>query len=138
MDKTWTKKTGASPEELAKLVEEFPEGIPKLYLEYLKESNGGEGNYPYFLPWIRLWPTDQILVENIDYQLPEYAPGYIAIGSCCAEEELVLLRKVMDVDSPVYAVNAVSVGDEDDNILLAESIKTFLENLGNELKSNDS
>ena len=50
------------------------------YLEFIKESNGGEGtvgNNGY----IQLWCFDELIEANQDYQVEEFAPSLFLIGS---------------------------------------------------------
>ena len=54
--------------------------LPKDYVEFLKETNGGEG-FVGENSYVIFWPLEKLLEYNKAYNVQEYAPGLFLIGS---------------------------------------------------------
>ena len=64
-------------------IREFEDSVtyqmPSDYLQFLRTSNGGEGVIGQ--QYIILWRVEDLLKWNADYEVDEYAPGLLLIGS---------------------------------------------------------
>jgi hypothetical protein len=76
----WFPATPASPEQIAKLVEESGLTLPADYLDYLGQSNGGEGFLEVQPCYLRIWNVESVVKNNLDYRMPEFVPGFFAFG----------------------------------------------------------
>lgn len=99
--------------------------LPKQYIDFIKKHNGGEGDIGE--SWLILYPIEELQEVNDDYEIQEYLPGNIIIGSNGGGE-------LYGINSEGYYFNAPSIGDEDDIRLLGNNIDE-LPNRINELWS---
>lgn len=53
--------------------------LPKDYIEFMKEHNGGEGSIGNNI-WGELFKLEELEELNNDYEMEKWWPGYIAIG----------------------------------------------------------
>lgn len=53
--------------------------LPKDYIEFMKKHNGGEGDIGE--TWLILYPLEELQEINDDYEIEEFLPGHIIIGS---------------------------------------------------------
>ena len=54
--------------------------LPPEYCEFLTRCNGGEGFLAVQPCYLRLWPAEEVVGNNRDYQMPEYVPGYFGFA----------------------------------------------------------
>lgn len=59
-------------------------GLPQNYLDFMIEHNGGEGDIGE--SWLVLYSIEELKEINDDYNVPEYLPDHIIIGSNGGEE----------------------------------------------------
>ena len=77
----WYREDPASPDDIEELVLKSGLQLPKDYIDFLKLSNGGEGELPVDPYWFQIWSADEVLEHNEGYQVKEYLPGFFAFGS---------------------------------------------------------
>ena len=53
--------------------------LPKDYIEFMKKHSGGEGDIGE--TWLILYPLEELQEINDDYEIEEFLPGHIIIGS---------------------------------------------------------
>jgi len=70
----------APAQAIADLRQRFP-GLPEDYFEFLARHNGGEGLLGIDPGWFQLWPAESVAEYSDAYGLPNFLPGYTAIGS---------------------------------------------------------
>ena len=78
-DVPFQTRLAARPESIAALQAEYPH-LPQDYIAYLAESNGGEGSVGA-TGYLRLWPAERIAERNRGYEMEEFAPGIVLIGT---------------------------------------------------------
>jgi hypothetical protein len=74
------KNTGATEKQLNEFMLKSGLRLPDEYLGFLKVSDGVEGfvgEHSYLV----LWPIEQLLKLNEDYEVEEFAPGLLIFGS---------------------------------------------------------
>ena len=71
---------GASADDVASLRERFPL-LPDDYFSFLRQSDGGEGFVGLKPGYFQLWRANEVAQYSFGYQVQEYLPGYIAVGS---------------------------------------------------------
>ncbi|MHA6194722.1 SMI1/KNR4 family protein [Pseudomonas wadenswilerensis] len=75
----WHLNSRAGTDAISKAELELGCSLPRDYLEFISEYNGGEGfvgdNY------LIVWGVDELVGFNRDYEVDEYAPGIILFGS---------------------------------------------------------
>ncbi|MBZ5488289.1 SMI1/KNR4 family protein [Halomonas aquamarina] len=79
-DADWQGEPGADDAAIARLLEWAGVELPTDYLDFLRTSNGGEGEFDVYPEYLRLWPIDTVLSANEGYQIQTYLPGFIGIG----------------------------------------------------------
>ena len=99
--------------------------LPGDYKKFLEAHNGGEG----FVgdSYLRLWPIDDLIGHNEDYQVQTYVPGFLAIGSNGGGE-------AYGFDTRTRSFGFVAVPfcgmDWDDALPMGTSFTDFLTRLG--------
>ena len=65
---------------IGEMIEKINEVVlPKDYVEFMKKHNGGEGDIGE--TWLILYPLEELQEINDDYEIEEFLPGHIIIGS---------------------------------------------------------
>jgi len=80
-DLHWDRESPASSESIEDFVSKSGLNLPGDYLEFLRLSNGGEGELPVDPYWFQIWPAEDVLEHNEEYQVKEILPGFFAFGS---------------------------------------------------------
>lgn len=77
----WYPGPPAAPDAIEALVAESGLELPADYLKFLASFNGCEGSLGAKLRWFQLWPVEEILQLNKDYEVQKWVPGFFGIGS---------------------------------------------------------
>ena len=121
----WHPQPPALALAVQKLRAESGLDLPADYLAFFGQSNGGEGELGG--GWVSLWPVQEVLQLNRDYEIQRWAPGFFGIGSDGGDKAL-----VFDVRAPkpwkIYTMPFGSLVGED-AVLIAESFALFIEKL---------
>lgn len=101
--------------------------LPQNYVDFMTEHNGGEGDIGE--SWLVLYPIEDLREINNDYNIPEFLPNHIIIGSNGGEEFFGI-----DSDGRYFIVPSTFETDEitilcDDIKLLADKINRFWDSL---------
>lgn len=76
----WDGNPPASAEDVNALVAATPVPLPELYLALLRMSDGGQASLPGFPSYVRIWPARTAEEYNRDYEVQEWAPGFVGFG----------------------------------------------------------
>lgn len=101
--------------------------MPKDYLEFINQANGGEGfigEHAYLI----LWKLGELVDLNAAYEVKTYAPGLLLIGSDGGGEAFAYDLESKDI--PIISVPFVGMA-RDLGRRIAGSFNEFLENLHN-------
>ncbi len=82
----WRSVGPASEEDLKKLRRAFYVAFPERYFEFLRFSNGGEGEFGAAPGWFAPWSAVDVMHFNRIYEVQERLPGLIGFGSNGADE----------------------------------------------------
>ena len=82
----WITQPPASDLALEHLIAGSPWTLPDDYLAYLRGSNGGEGEINVQPCYCVLWPAEDVLTCHTEYQVPDFAPGFLAFGTSSGGE----------------------------------------------------
>lgn len=77
----WDRRSPASEAVVSKLALEAGCDLPEDYLNFMRRSNGGEGELGIQPGWFQLWEAENVISFGIEYEVPQYAPGFFAFGS---------------------------------------------------------
>jgi hypothetical protein len=55
--------------------------LPVDYIEFMRENNGGEGVIGENGWYVRLWPLEELIEANEDYNVDRFAPDLFLLGS---------------------------------------------------------
>src|SRR5262249_38342415 len=77
----WTKSPAAQPTVIAELVKHALVPLPAEYLDFLTESNGGEGELGRQPGWFVLWRAEDVIEFNQGYEVASNIPGHVGFGS---------------------------------------------------------
>jgi hypothetical protein len=75
----WHKNDGASNDAIRMVERNLHICLPPDYQDFLRWSDGGEGQVGTH--YLSLWPTDEIVKLNDDYEIGNYLLGVIGIGT---------------------------------------------------------
>lgn len=92
--------------------------LPEQYIEFMRKHNGGEGDIGE--TWFVLFPLEELQEINDDYEIEEFLPGHIIIGSNGGGE-------LYGIDKDGNYFNVPALIDEDDVSLLGTDIESFPE-----------
>ena len=92
--------------------------LPQSYIEFMKEHNGGEGDIGE--TWLVLYRLEELQEVNDDYDVNEFLPNHIIIGSNGGED-------LYGIDSRGRFFNVPSMMDERDVTVLCDDMKDFFE-----------
>lgn len=76
----WSAAPPAQPEAVAAMARDSGLSLPPDYLEFLRLCNGGDGFLSVQPCYLRLWPAEEVVGNNRDYQMQEYVPGFFGFG----------------------------------------------------------
>jgi hypothetical protein len=129
----WYSQPPASLEAITALRAQSGLDLPPAYLAFLERSNGGDGELGIEPGWVSLWPAEEVVGLNRNYQEEQWIPGFFGFGSNGGGELL-----AFDTRTPhpwkVYMIPFISV-DEEEAILVAQDFTTFAQAIG---RSHDS
>lgn len=98
---------GATSENVSRCEDSLSSTLPEDYLAFLKLFNGGEG-YVGGDAYVMLWSTDEIVQFNREYEVSEYCPELLLIGSNGGGEAYAFDRR----SKPWHVVQVPFVGME--------------------------
>ena len=88
--------------------------LPKDYVEFMKNHNGGEGDVGE--TWLILYPLEELQEINDDYKIEKFLPDHIIIGSNGGGE-------LYGIDNKGNYFNVPVLIDADDVALLGTEIE---------------
>jgi hypothetical protein len=97
--------------------------LPEEYVRYVAGGGPREGGLVVEPGWFQLWPADEISKWNREYQVEEFAPGYLGFGSSGGGEMLAFDKSGQVVMLPFVGM---SPGEAKP---IAESWKEFIEKI---------
>jgi hypothetical protein len=77
----WDRMPPADERSIGNLLANCKLDLPADYLSFLRLSNGGEGELPAEPRWFQIWPAEESLKANNDYNVQEFVPGFFGFGS---------------------------------------------------------
>lgn len=101
--------------------------LPKDYIDFMSEHNGGEGAVGENL-YMRLYKLEELIDYNNDYEISKYLPDFFIFGTDGG-------GMLLGYDSKkelYYAVDSCSM-DEDDMFYEADSLESFINTMEREL-----
>jgi hypothetical protein len=78
---TWRKAPRSNNDTVRKLRDEGPVGLPDRYFEFLRFSDGGEGDLGVEPGWFAPWASTEVIQLNGDYQIAACLPSFFGFGS---------------------------------------------------------
>jgi len=99
------------------------------YFEFLERSNGGEGFLGISPGYFMLWRAEEVATFSAEYEISEYLPEYIAVGSSGGGDLFVL--PISGRSEGIFMVPAIGMELEYVR-LVAKNISTFEEAFGGE------
>lgn len=124
----WTRHAPASEKAIARLIAFCDFSLPNAYLTFLRFSNGGEGPLSIDPWWFQLYSAEKVIANNKGYNVAEFLPGYLLIGSSGGGEMLVF-RKRDRSPSRVYMVPFITIA-ESDVLQVCRDFEKFVMSMG--------
>jgi hypothetical protein len=116
----------ASPENVRSLRDQFP-NLPSEYFEFLLRSDGGEGFLGIRPGYFQLWASHEVVHFSSMYQVTEYLPAYLAVGSSGGGELFILA--VSGSPAGIFCIDPISLKSED-VVLVAPNFAAFVSQFG--------
>ena len=109
-------KPGATEESIQKVEATLGWKLPDDYRRFLMYKNGGEG----FLGenYLILWSLDELPQFNLEYEVQEYAPGFVFFGSNGGGEGFAFDTRKNP--SPVVQVPFIGMSHEDADVISSD------------------
>jgi hypothetical protein len=85
-NRNWEAEAPASEEAIEQLLQRSKLPLPGDYLDFLRYSIGGQGFLTVQPRLFSLWPAEQTVDNNLDYQMPDYVPGFFGFGDDGGDE----------------------------------------------------
>ncbi len=82
--------------------------LPEEYIRYVAGNGPKEGGLAIEPGWFQLWPPDEVNKLNRDYQVEEFAPGFLGFGSSGGGEML-----AFDADGRIVMIPFVGMSADD-------------------------
>jgi hypothetical protein len=82
--------------------------IPAQYIAYFASNGPKEGPLSVEPGWFQLWPLDELERWNREYQVHEYAPGFVGFGSSGGGEML-----AFDADGRVVMIPFIGMSPDE-------------------------
>jgi hypothetical protein len=77
----WRRAEPASLDALEALRAALPTSVPDAYFEFLRFTNGGEGDISVEPGWLCPWPAEDVLLHNEGYKIAELYGNFLGFGS---------------------------------------------------------
>ena len=106
--------------------ERFGKKLPADYIEFMREYNGGEGSVGE--NYIVLYPLSEIIQYNEEYEIEEFVPGLMLIGSNGGGEAFAIDYR----SDEIRFVMIPFIFEEEAIIELSDSIEGFLQKAYND------
>ncbi|MCF7787889.1 MAG: SMI1/KNR4 family protein [Prosthecobacter sp.] len=128
----WLREAPASESAITSLVASSSWELPADYLDFLRLSNGGEGELGIQPCWFCMWRAEEVIAFATDYQVADYAPGFFAFGTNGGSELLAFDCR----SSPPWPVVALpSIGLEPDEAMpVSANFGDFAQQMGRSYK----
>lgn len=128
----WDRFPPADEDAVAELVAAAGSELPEDYLACLRFSNGGEGELAIEPGWFQLWPAEEVIALNEDYEIEQNAPGYFGFGSSGGGELLAFDTRGGQPWKVVMIPFIPMTGGE--AIVIASDFTAFIKAMGREFR----
>lgn len=125
--RAWSRCQPAPESDLAALRANVSDSLPSSYFEFLRLSNGGEGELGVEPGWFRIWPASEVLSANKAYEIPSVLPGYLGFGSSGGGE--LLAFRLDRPDPPIVMIPFIPL-DAAEELPVAANFAEFVSKLG--------
>jgi len=126
--RTWQRRAGASPAEIARLVAACPYQLPPVFIELLQVSNGGEGELGLAPRLLVLDSVDEIISGLGDAFLRGQFSGYFFFGGNGGIERIALDCRQNQEPFPVVIIDPIAGPDSAEQI--APDATVFVMSIG--------
>jgi len=124
LSKNITRKKGANNDVIKNTSSQLDFILPDDYLEFIHESNGGEGIIGK-MQYLSLWEIEELTKLNKDYDTEIYAPGYFIFGSDGGGTAYAFDK----TNGNIVSFQFIGMVMEDEPKLWGNNFTVFLENL---------
>jgi hypothetical protein len=76
----WQGNAPATKDAISDLKRWAPVDLPKDYLDFLRVTDGGEGEFSCYPGYVRVWPAATVIDFNEGYEIQKWLPEFIGIG----------------------------------------------------------
>ncbi|MBC7987458.1 MAG: SMI1/KNR4 family protein [Sphingomonadaceae bacterium] len=115
---------GASDRAVGEMLSNLGTPLPNSYLQFIRQHNGGEGFVGKH--YLSLWKIEDLAQFNKDYEVFDYAPGFIFFGSYGGGEGFAF--DTTDQRLPISIIPFIGMSRED-AIRVSDSFDGFFEAL---------
>ncbi|MFN8598642.1 MAG: SMI1/KNR4 family protein, partial [Anaerolineae bacterium] len=127
----WARAEPATEQALQIMLGQIGLNLPIDYLDFLRCSNGGEGELPIPPYWFQIWAAEAVAEANRVYNVTTNLPSYFAFGSS-GGGELFLFDTRREPVRRVYTVPIIPM-DENLTIEITPDFQSFVACMGRKL-----
>ncbi|MEK8019095.1 MAG: SMI1/KNR4 family protein [Candidatus Parabeggiatoa sp.] len=130
MNGTWEPNTGATEDEISKLVVSTSKQLPEEYVNLLRTYNGGEGDLALDPMWLQLWPINDVVENNSVEPFIDY-PDYFFFASNGGMESIAFKLGRSNKNEMVMIDLIAGI---DSCTIIATDFSEFISAIGNEIE----
>ncbi|CUH62517.1 SMI1 / KNR4 family protein [Thalassovita autumnalis] len=126
--KNWQTSPAAPAPALRKVASVSPFPLPESYLEFLSNSNGGEGALGVSPDWLILFPAEEVAEIEENATFHEFFKGYFVIGGSGGGDAIALTANT-EGQVNVVAFDMTNIDLKESVVLLAPTFDALIEML---------
>lgn len=123
----------ASEAAIRALTESASITLPDIYLAFLRNSNGAEGDIGIEPGYVVFWRAEEVVANNVGYRVAEFAPGLFGFGSN-GGGELLAFDTRGSLPWPIVMIPMIPM-DAKEAVQIAPDFISFLTSFGRTLPS---
>jgi hypothetical protein len=112
----WESHTAPDPDRLEQFLRSAPDNLPRTYVKFIQQTNGGTGPNPFDTGPLEIWPVERVLERNEALDIAHHMPGFFAFGE--NGQGSVYLFDLREPDgAPVCSIDAGASEDAEPKLL---------------------
>ena len=124
----WRPASPGVEKDIKALINSAPPQLPAAYFDQLRQSDGGEGSLAIEPCWVVFWPADEVVANNLGYELNKWVPGLFGFGSNGGGELLAFDLRVTG-QCPIVMVPFIPL-ELESVVFVAASFDAFRQHIG--------
>ena len=112
----WESRPAPDSDNLEHFLRSAPDNLPRTYVKFMRQTNGGTGPNPFDTGPFEIWPVERVIERNEALDTVHQLPGFFAFGE--NGQGAVYLFDLREPDgAPVCSIEAEASDDTDPKVL---------------------